>query len=85
MAKVKFIGYSRSSMTTRRGEVLNGYDLYVLMKLQKGGVGFYSKKKFITDERLGDMDLPGGLPELNIEYDVEYDDYGNFAEIVPAE
>lgn len=83
MVKIKFIGYSRDSMTTKRGEVLDGYKLFYLDKLRKGN-GYFGTSKFVTDDRLRDLEFSAGLPDLDTEYEVEFDSWGNFASCVPV-
>lgn len=74
MSKHLITGYSRASVTTRNGEVLDGYNIFFMEELKKG-TGAYGTTKFITDDRLSDI---GGLPTVGVEYEVTWDRFGNF-------
>ena len=43
MEKIEFIGYRRSDLTTKRGEVLYGFNLYFKLPLENGGTGCYGR------------------------------------------
>lgn len=77
MSKHLITGYSRASVTTKMGEVIDGYNIFFMEELQKG-TGTYGTTKFITDQRLGEI---GGLPTVGVEYEVTWDRFGRFLKL----
>lgn len=78
MEKIVFIGYRRSDLTTKRGEVLYGYNLFFKLPLDNGGTGFYGTYKFVSDDRIKSL---GGLPPLDVPCVVSFDRFGMFTSI----
>ncbi len=82
METIVFIGYRRSDLTTKRGEVLYGFNLFFKQPLENGGTGCYGSYKFVSDDRIKAL---GGLPPLDVPCIVSYDRFGMFISIQPEE